>query len=722
MNLRKTNWYPDTSGKNQFITLAVCIMLLLPSLLEGLGMGFLFAQCPTVGFYANSQSNSVITLPATMACNAPWIELNPNKIWSAASHKYITPGIQVHIALSNSRTGNNVIFAQGGQGVWGTETITPNMIYDIWVWGLSPSQTQTVSFCETLTSSANMTYTITDVSNGAVLATGTWNTADGKCDSVVIPKNTIKGLASYSGSTGLFYSPNTDPYINGDDGYALFDPALAGPGTHNITYSWNNQNGCSGTSTKTITVTNPYTATITPVGNLCITSAPVTLTAVSNGGTWSGKGVSGNSFNPAVAGVGTHTITYVVGKGTCSVTATITITVKPNPVASAGTDTAICKGDSITLNASGGISYSWTPTMGLSNAKINNPKVISSVSTSYVVTVTDANNCSAKDSVFVTVNNPPSASTSADTTICKGDSILLSATGGTSYQWNTGDTTSSVKVSPSNTVSYRVTVSQNNCSVKDSVQITVIPKPTVNVGNDLTLCLGDSIQLTTTASNDVITYFWLLAKGLSNTGILNPILKPDTSSLYILEVSNGNCKERDSIFVKITNPPVAGFTTVAEESSLTISFNNTSTGAINYEWSFGDSSIISATTPVHTYPGYGKYNVQLIAYSIDNCTDTILKPINIKGESALWIPTVFTPNKDGKNELFSVGSLNMKEFKADVFNRWGQHLYQWNDVDGGWDGTFKGRICPDGVYVYIIRAKGIENRVYDTKGFFTLIR
>ncbi|HNX06296.1 MAG TPA: gliding motility-associated C-terminal domain-containing protein [Bacteroidales bacterium] len=91
-------------------------------------------------------------------------------------------------------------------------------------------------------------------------------------------------------------------------------------------------------------------------------------------------------------------------------------------------------------------------------------------------------------------------------------------------------------------------------------------------------------------------------------------------------------------------------------------------------------------------------------------------------ESEITIPNVFTPNNDDYNDLFRVEQKSIVEFNACIYNRWGSELYKWDDVMQGWNGKYKGNNCPDGVYFYVIKAKGGEGKEYDLHGVFHLLR
>src|SRR6185369_11172675 len=155
----------------------------------------------------------------------------------------------------------------------------------------------------------------------------------------------------------------------------------------------------------------------------------------------------------------------------------------PLPIANAGSDITLCLHDASTLSATGGINYSWSPALGLSNPNIQNPQASPVSTTVYSVTVTDANGCSASDNITVKVNPLPIANAGTDKSICFNNSCTLNASGGINYSWfpTTGlnnPNTSNPVASPITTTSYIVSVSDSNgCIETDTLSITVNPLP-----------------------------------------------------------------------------------------------------------------------------------------------------------------------------------------------------------------------------------------------------
>ena len=105
------------------------------------------------------------------------------------------------------------------------------------------------------------------------------------------------------------------------------------------------------------------------------------------------------------------------------------------------------------------------------------------------------------------------------------------------------------------------------------------------------------------------------------------------------------------------------------------------------------------------------------------CYDTAFVTIEVIDKSSLIVPNVFTPNGDGKNDVFNVIAVNLKSIEVTIFDRWGLELYSWDTLDGSWSGeASNGKKASDGTYYYVITAEGIDGELYSKKGSFSLIR
>lgn len=243
-------------------------------------------------------------------------------------------------------------------------------------------------------------------------------------------------------------------------------------------------------------------------------------------------------------------ITDQCNESDTSLTAVITIKVIVSNIA----DKSICFGDSVQLVATGGSSYSWTPTTGLSNPNIANPYAKPTASQQYIVTIVSGS-CTVKDTVMVYIRDNIDAG--PNQTICLGDSIQLNATGSASYAWNPNPTLSDTSVQnpyvkPINTQTYYVWGAVGGCKTLDSVQISVVSFITVSAGSDTSICAGDSAQL---HASGATVYSWGPAISLSNVSSPSPYAKPLSTTMYEVSGTIGSCFDKDSVWVIVKTTP-----------------------------------------------------------------------------------------------------------------------------------------------------------------------
>ncbi|MFH1320788.1 MAG: DNRLRE domain-containing protein [Bacteroidota bacterium] len=358
----------------------------------------------------------------------------------------------------------------------------------------------------------------------------------------------------------------------------------------------------------------------------------------------------------------TYTITVTDANG-CVGTDSITITINPLPLANAGADTAICIGDSIQMNATGGVTYYWTPSTGLSDTALSNPWASPASTTSYSVIVTDANGCVKTDSITVYVNALAIADAGEDVSFCSGgsDTIGTPLTPNYTYSWTpaTGlnDSTASGPIvtltnfgSFPDTVDYIVitTDTTTSCFSNDTVQVIVYPYPVSDAGTDVSFCSGDSAQLGT-GFTPGYSYSWFPVAGLSDSTISGPTITltnfgiPDTTD-YIVTTTLYICSTSDSVQVIVRPYPVpdAG-ADVDFCSGYSAQLGIVSTVGYSYLWSptngLSDSTIsdptvmlinISSTPDTAFYIVYPTYygcsmsdTVRVIVYWLPEILETI---------------------------------------------------------------------------------------------------
>ncbi|MDD3875114.1 MAG: PKD domain-containing protein [Bacteroidales bacterium] len=318
---------------------------------------------------------------------------------------------------------------------------------------------------------------------------------------------------------------------------------------------------------------------------------------------------TGNSYTTPPLNV---TTTYYVG--TCPGHYRVPVTVFViNTNYSAGSNVSICVGGSVTLNASGGTSYQWSPATGLSNPNIHNPVASPASTTTYTVSISDNIGCSGTASVVVTVDFLV-AFAGNDTSICAGGQVQLIASGGLNYQWASNPSLNQTNIfnpiaTPIQTTTYTVTVSDNTgCQATDDVIVSILPLPQANAGSDLFICQGGSVNLN--ASGGVL-YEWQPSSSLDNPSIPNPLATPNQSTTYIVGVTdNFGCQAFDSmtVFLTTATAQISNDTTICPGSDVQLF----SSGGISYVWSPGygltDSLIAN---PIATPSQTTTYTVQV---------------------------------------------------------------------------------------------------------------
>ncbi|HKR03274.1 MAG TPA: PKD domain-containing protein, partial [Bacteroidia bacterium] len=354
-------------------------------------------------------------------------------------------------------------------------------------------------------------------------------------------------------------------------------------------------NGCGNSDTVSVTV-NPLPSADAGADQSICTGANATLSAT--GGVsylWTPGGAVTSSITVSPLS-STNYIVQVTGANGCSKNDSVYITVNPLPLANAGPDEVICSGASVTLSASGGTSYLWTPGGNITSSILVSPLS----STNYIVKVTDLNGCENSDTVNVAVNPIPVANTGADQTICSGAFATLTATGGAFYLWAPGGSTSnSITVSPGSSTNYIVTVSDSiGCQSMDTVHVTVNLLPAAYAGPNTSVCMGESVTLN--ASPAGASYLWT-PSGSTNSSIT---VSPAITTSYILQVTDSNgCQKIDSVLVTVNPAAVAN---AGADQSICSGFQATLTasGGVSYLWTPGGGTTSSITVSPATTTNY----------------------------------------------------------------------------------------------------------------------
>lgn len=393
-------------------------------------------------------------------------------------------------------------------------------------------------------------------------------------------------------------------------------------------------------------------------------------------------------------------------------------------------DTLICRGDQVQLEARGLGDFSWTPNLNITRANTATPVVSPTATTSYVVKLDNAG-CINFDTVRVRVVDGVTLQGRPDTLICATDSIQLGATtNGVRYQWTpaTGLSDPTVlrpRAAPATTTTYRLTSFIGNCRATDDIVIRVAPYPQVNAGADTLICFGTEAQLRGNTNGDRFT--WTPSAPLLDPGI-NPRIRPAGTQAFVLTAfNNEGCPKpaRDTVTVGVL-PPVQA--RAGNDTSVVIGqpLQFQASGGIRYRWSpplgLNDPGIAN---PIAIYDAPSdsiRYTV--VVANEAGCIDSASLLVKVfLSNPRIFVPTAFTPNNDGNNDVFRIIPVGMNRINwFRVYNRWGQLVFQSMDGRTGWDGRINGALQGTGTYVWLVQGIDFSGKIFMDKGTVTLIR
>ncbi|HLC82208.1 MAG TPA: T9SS type A sorting domain-containing protein, partial [Bacteroidia bacterium] len=344
----------------------------------------------------------------------------------------------------------------------------------------------------------------------------------------------------------------------------------------------------------------------------------------------------------------------------------------------AGSDTSICNGSSVQLNSSatGAVSYAWTPATGLNFTNIANPIANPTVTTTYVVAITNGNGCTDNDTIVVTVVPLPSPSItpSGPTSFCTGGSVILTSAAASSYLWSTGasDTLQSITVSTSGT--YTVTVSNGiGCTATATQLVTVFGLPPIDAGPNDSTCLSTNANLLATGG---VSYVWTPSASLSDPNIANPVAGPTVTTTYtVVGTASGGCTNTDSVTIYVLgNPGLPTVSEVLDSLMCTPSY-------FAYQWYYNGSPISGATNQNYNFTLNGNYYVEVFN-SLGCSTVSAVFVVNDVGiaENINALSLNIYPNPTSNNFTLEYILEKSESVKINLINVTGQLIYS-EDVD-----------------------------------------
>lgn len=458
---------------------------------------------------------------------------------------------------------------------------------------------------------------------------------------------------------------------------------------------------------------------------------------------------------------GTYTA-FVNDANGCAASTVFSLTQPTQVITTAGVNDTICLSSSgiVTASASGGSGgyyFNWQPTGSTNNGTFS---VTPTSNTTYTVIAYDVNGCAGNpDTVSAIVYNLTAADIDAIaySPICPGQSTTIYATtagvqGPLSYNWNNGLGTGpgAFVVAPSQPTTYVLTVT-NSCggTVTDSVRVLFNPPPTIVASSQGTLtCIPSALNfidssITGNPADPISSWNWNFGDGQTSNqqNPMHTYTNAGTYSVTLTVTTSNGCTNNNGsspIVINAYNPPIAAFST-NPPSPITLNLpydiltcsNQSSPDVVSFSWNFGEGGTSSLANPTYQYNTVGIYTIQLVVTNQYGCTDTA--SVQVVTDAEIIFPNAFTPNTGGSpggyfdpmnnnNDIFFPVYSGIVEYKLQIFNRWGELIFESDDVKQGWDGYYRNKICQVGVYVWKANAKFNNGKKFSGSGDVTLLK
>jgi gliding motility-associated-like protein len=705
----------------------------------------------TLGILDQNGCAATTSITITQDISAPVaaITTNPNTQILTCS----TPSITL-----NGTGGNTYSWSNGSTTIstTSTTTITTPGTYTLAVTGvngcidteiivISQNITPPIALIQNITGTNNLNCNTTSIqlnasggvsfswSNGTTILATTSNLTITTAGTFTVTTTGTNGCIDTETIT-INQQANTIPIFNAIAPVCMGSPfVLPTTSSNAVTGSWNPAPNFNATTTYTFTptvglcanpvtltvVVNPYPTISAQNDTTCAGSIGTITTQVSiPGGTYNWSPSVSNQANLSLVVNQTNSYQVIYSVAGCADTATASIVVKPVPQVLTQNDT-ICSGEIATIGAFVDLpngTYSW------SNGNSSSFQTLSpTVTTNYILVYT-VNGCSSAPATATITVLPVPNITVSNQTICAGNAVTLIANANPSGTFFWGATgaqgVSTNTFTPQQDTTIQVYNVLNGCS-SDTIQasVTVLPQPISSFTADvLQGCVPLSVSLSADVSN-YTSYSWQTSNQLSASGDLANLTfnTNGTYSVSLTTTLNG-CSSTTTIpnMIAVDNYPIASFEPSSEvftEPNQELSFWNSSIGATNFVWDFGDGSTSTEVGPSHVFQVQNQgVDVVLYAFSDLGCADSTSFFIGFDPGLVYYIPNTFTPDGDQFNQTFLpifTAGIDPFNYQMLIYNRWGEIIFESRHPNIGWDASYgtQGNPCPNGTYTYLITIK-----------------
>jgi gliding motility-associated-like protein len=480
------------------------------------------------------------------------------------------------------------------------------------------------------------------------------------------------------------------------------------PATYTVTGT--DGNGCVNSDQISLTIIPPPAISASSVSMIC-PGSDVPLSATGTGGTytWSPTTALNTSLGNAVTASPMTTTQYVVTlTDVCGVqvNATVNVPVEQLYTVNVGDDLDFCEGLSVVIDASitgSNPSISWYNNVGLIPGEDTNELLVSAPGT-YAIQVETPLGCIYDDVVLVNEIAYPSFYLADTLSFCPGESAQLSIPGTwDQVQWSTGSSQPSIEVSQEG--DFQVTVYNGECATTDEFHVYRVVLPVIELGPNREICQGQTAILTAGYN------------GHWSTGASTDSILVATEGTYTFEYTDEGCSVMDEVSIIVNPLPYIDAITTqfgCLNEPYTIFINDFAAG--NYQWSDGSQF------PYLVVDQPGDY-----WFMVTNECGSRAQTITVVFEDcdeAVYIPSSFTPDNDGINDVWKIISRNINSLSTKVFNRWGEVVFESNELTPVWVGGFDAgnTYVEDGLYFYKVEFERLDGQKDLREGYMFMIR